>query len=205
MDAFWYRNIYYNSVNVYYIGQNGTLLTWKEGFRYQLQSANYSFSYEPLPGSWSVELDMENLESNRGKVLYEDADGCRIVVSEVNKKAPYQYRVFFRTYGVCDREGGTLVSGRVEARALSTSFIGNDWPTVTAKAGDLERPCPSAGFSGLNWKDGNQFGFHLSISDDRNERAFSTAYLEAQEGPVVVTITNLTRLRTERLWYWSLY
>ena len=186
--------------------KNGTLHTWKYGLRYHLWNINYTTSQEAVPGQWSVELDLKDLDSNVGKVLYEDTSGCLIVVSEVNKQAPYQYRVFFRAFGVYDRTGGQLVSGAISPIQASTSFIPSNWPAATASTAGLTRECPIAGFSGsLDRKDGNTFSFHLSSTDSRNQRVFYTAFLEEQHEALTLTVSNLTRLTTSRVNYWDIY
>lgn len=68
---------------------NGSYDTWRRGLIYQFHSTRYTLCQEKIPGTWSVELDLTDLESNAEKVLYEDETGCRIVVDQVwMKTAP---------------------------------------------------------------------------------------------------------------------
>jgi len=156
--------------------ENGTIGTLRGGLRYHLHSGNYYVSYEELPAAQTVELDLKDLESNQGAVLYEDESGCRIVVTDVNKTAPYQYRVFLRTEGICNRQGGRLVSLIPRQwrtpYALSTSYIGSDWPAATASAGGLTRSCPLSTFSPLKYINGDEIVLHLSSTDNRNTPSF---------------------------------
>ena len=61
--------------------KNGAIGTWQYGLRYQLWDSAYMTTYEHLNGAWSVELDLNDLQSNEGKLLYEDELGCRITIS----------------------------------------------------------------------------------------------------------------------------
>lgn len=51
--------------------KSGAWGTWREGLAYQFFSPSYSLSYEKIPGNYTLELDLEDLDSNTGKVLYE--------------------------------------------------------------------------------------------------------------------------------------
>lgn len=189
--------------------ENGTIGTLSGGLRYHLYSGNYRVSYEELSGKRTVELNLKDLESNRDTILYEDESGCRVVVSEVNKTAPYQYRVFLRAEGICDRQGGRLVSP-VPPKwrspfTFSTSFIGDDWPSATASAGGLTRSCPLSSFTPLKSMSGDEIVLHLSSTDNRNNPVFYTGFLEEQEGTVLLTVPKLFLLTTQRERYWNLY
>ena len=185
--------------------RNGMIPTWRYGLQYHLWNINYAVSSEPVPGYWSVELDLKDLKSNCGKILYEDESGCRITVEEVSKKAPYQYRVHFRAHGVYNRSGGQLVSGIISPLTFSTSYISPDLPKAFASAAGLIRDCPTSSYGNLSRQDGNAFSFHLSSTDSRNERVFYTGFLEEQNTPVTVTVIGLTRLTTRRIQYWDYF
>lgn len=189
--------------------ENGTIATLRGGLRYHLHSGNYRVSYEELISAQTVELDLKDLESNRDTVLYEDESGCRIVVREINKTAPYQYRVFLRAEGVCSRQGGRLVSLiPPEWRspfALSTSFIGSNWPMATASVGGLTRDCPLSGFTPLKYLNDDEIVLHLSSTDNRNTPVFYTGFLEEQKDTIRFTVPKLYLLTTRRAGYWDLY
>lgn len=74
--------------------------TWKYGLLYQCWNQNYRVSTEVLPSSYSVKLDLRGLPSNVGRVLQEDASGCRVTVDSVEQDGEY-YRVVFQAEGVC--------------------------------------------------------------------------------------------------------
>lgn len=183
---------------------NGTLGTWTGGLQYQIGYPVYRVEYMAVPGSYSVELDLQDLESNAGKVLYEDDTGCRITVYQVDATEG-TYRVWFRSHGVCRRAGSQLVSGSVPYQTGSAEWTSKGRPQAAASAGGLVRECPVAGESGLCWKDGNEFGFYLTAGSPSPERFFSADEIDRQGGRLTVTVSGLTRLTTERMWYWYFY
>lgn len=184
--------------------QNGTWGTWRAGLQYQLGNSNYRASYAAIPGSYSVKIDLNDLESNLGKVLYEDETGCRIVVHavDVNESKCDNYRIWFRAHGVYDRAEGTLVSGAIPYQNGSFSWIDESWPQAMVSAGGLTQNCSFAGNSGMNRKDGTDFGFHLTAN---NGLLMQAEHIFDHGGVVTVTVSGLTRLTTTRMWYWEQY
>jgi len=85
-----------------------------------------------------VKLDLVNLASNAGKVLYEDESGCRIIVQKVDfngNTCQDGYWVWFRAYGNYARTGGQLVSG-YQSTTVDKSFYLNprtprDFPSIS--------------------------------------------------------------------------
>lgn len=192
--------------------KSGTYGAWRHGLSSQLSSADYALSYNEIPGSWPVKLDLADLDSNAGKVLYEDTSGCRILVDSVDEHEG-AYRVWFRSYGVCGWEGGTLVSGCQTVPAENASGQGDSpplrqtaangedsfwtWETsasMTAAVDGTDYPCTLAGESSLIYKNGNQFGFHLNPRRSDWEPV-DIGGLEQ----ITVTVSGLTRLSTQRI------
>lgn len=184
---------------------NGTLGTWTGGLQYQLGYPVYRADYSDVPGSYSVELDLSDLESNAGKILYEDDTGCRITVYQLDEMRSGIYRVWFRSHGVCGRSGGQLVSGTVPCQTGSARWSDTGWPQAAASVNGLIRECPIAGFCGLNRKDGNEFGFYLTAGDGASDRFFSADDIDRLGGKINITVSGLTRLTTERMWDWYFY
>ena len=184
---------------------NGTLGTWTGGLQYQLGYPVYRVDHAAVPGPCSVELDLRDLESNVGKVLYEDDTGCQITVYKLDEMGSGGYRVWFRSHGVCGRAGSQLVSGTVPYQTGSASWTDKGRPWAAGSSGGLKRECPIAGICGLIWKDGNLFGFYLTAGSGSSDRFFSADEIDRQDGKVTVTVSGLTRLITERMWYWHFY
>lgn len=180
--------------------KNGTYGTWRHGLAFQLSDSNYQIAFTEVSGDYSVELDLTDLDRNAGKVLYQEESGCRILVDSVDENEPGEYRVWFRAYGVSARTGGTLVSG-----CQSTPVEKNSWSldmdaSMTAAVEGQTYPCTVAGTSGLIYRDGNLFGFHLNPrTEDR--QPVSIQGLDH----VTVTVAGLTRLTTQRISYWDHY
>ena len=180
--------------------ENGAYGTWRYGLAYQFTNADYAIAYEDVPGRWSVELDLEDLESNAGKVLYKDESGCRILVDSVDENEPGEYRVHFRSCGVYGREGGELVSGCQSVPVEKTSWTWEMAAAMTAAVEGEEYACSIAGFTGLCYKDGNMFSFHLNPRTEDGEQVS----LEGLE-KLTVTVTGLTCFSTRRVSYWGVY
>lgn len=184
--------------------ENGTYGTYRQGLAFQFHNSNYGISYQDIPGSWSVELDLTDLESNAGKVLYEDDTGCRITVQAVDvngKTREAGYRVWFRAYGAYDRTGGHLVSGCQSMPVGKTTYTLSSSASMTAAVDNISYPCSEAGASSLIYKDGNMFGFHLN---PRAPQDFAYIPIDGLD-KITVTVSGLTRFTTHRISYWNIY
>ena len=157
-----------------------------------------------VPGVYSVEIDLEDLESNKGKVLYEDESGCRIVVVSVDENED-NCRIFFQSHGVYDRAGGRLVSGSAVVQTGSAKWTYQDSAYANLRVGTAVKDASWAGSSVINWKDGNQFGFHLTADSNIPDRYFTTEEVLEQGGSMTVEVSNLVCMETERMWYWDFY
>ena len=192
------------SVLVVILHANGSLGTWISGLQYQVGHPAYNIFYQDLPGTYSLELDLKDPEANAGRVLYEDDSGCHIVVEELTEDGNGDVRVFFRAHGIYDRTGGQLVSGIVPLQTGTFHWEDRGWPQASVTVGNLTRKSSFAGSTGLNWKDGNYFGFYLT-AEHADDRYFSYEDVAAQEGKITLSVSELTRMTTERMWYWDLY
>lgn len=181
--------------------KNGAYGTWKHGLAFQFTDSNYQTSYQNMPSSFSMELDLNDLESNAGKVLYEDESGCCVLVDSVDENMPGEYRVWFRACGVYGRTGGQLVSGCQSMRVDKTTWTMTTTAAMTAVVDGIHYPCSEAGASGLIFKDGNHFGFYLNPRTPDTWEAVSIDGLDK----LTVTVSGLTRFSTHRLFYWDIY
>ncbi|WP_298019904.1 helix-turn-helix domain-containing protein [uncultured Dysosmobacter sp.] len=129
--------------------KNGVYGTWRHGLAFQFTDSNYQISYEDIPNSFSVELDLKDLESNAGKVLYADESGCRVLVDSVDENRQGEYRVWFRACGVYGRAGGQLVSGCQSMRVDKVTWTMSTTAAMTAAVNGSRYPCSEAGASGL--------------------------------------------------------
>ena len=183
--------------------RSGVTGTWKHGLRYQFWNQNYSVATEVLPDSYSVELDLNNLAANEGRVLYADETGCRITVDSVEQHGE-DYRVVFRADGVCSPGGGQLVSGCYNERAGKQTYsVTRSASLVTSLGGEVCGP----GYYYLTTsmeENSNQFGFYVFPLELYEGGELAVAgELAGQDGRVTVTVSGLTRLATDRLPYVS--
>ena len=179
----------------------GYIGTWRYGLRYQFWNLNYAVGFDELPDSYSVELDLNDLESNHGKVLYEDETGCRIIVDYIKEATNSgEYSIAFQAEGVCRPAGGYLVSGCQNERKEKQTYSTRRTASMTTTVGTFT--CSPSHYyvtSSLD-EDGNFFGFHLFPLDAYDRDGFMlTDELAAENNTVTVTVTGLTRMTTTRL------
>lgn len=115
---------------------------------------------EPVDGEFTLELDLNDLASNEGKILFDDGDS-RISVKEVVEREEAGYEVIFRSHGVEQSNGAVLVSG-VDHFRTETGLSQSIEAEAQADFSDGEaiELTPSSG-SGLIYHDGDHFGFYL--------------------------------------------
>ncbi len=134
----------------------------KEGISYLACTLDkYSYKSEIIEKGYSIDINLTDLDSNIGKILY-DKDNCTIVVSGVdNNPVAGGYSIFFRAQGQYSLKSGKLVSGQkhyaTESRWYSTSITAKMNTEYKGKnyQGEI------AGESGLIYVDGDEFGFYL--------------------------------------------
>ncbi|MCP3029479.1 hypothetical protein [Halobacillus sp. A5] len=159
---------------------------------YQLQSKGISYITSniedyyhktfPQEGEHTVEIDLSDLESNEGKVLFEDSEN-KIYVTNVTHSGS-EYKVTFRSSGSYDKDGATLVSGLEHVHnnnGFTSHFNAEAEAVYKGETFDLS---PSES-SGLNYRDGDEFGFYLIPPEQMKN-------IDSKEEPAVeVTVTNL--------------
>ncbi len=141
------------------------------------QTEEYYKITEPIDGEYTVELDLKDLESNKGKILYDDK-GSQISVLTVTSSEKDKYEVIFRSHGTERPDGAALISG-VDHAFTDTAFV----HTIKAEAeasfdgGETVELIPSSS-TGLSYPDGDSFGFYLQTSAEDG-------------GTLTLTVTNL--------------
>ncbi|OHX52154.1 hypothetical protein BB776_02490 [Planococcus salinarum] len=139
------------------------------------QTEEYYKITDPVDGEYTVQLDLAELESNEGKILFDDGDS-RITVLEVVPWEESGYEVIFRSHGAEIPNGTVLVSGVDHFR--TGNGLSQSLEAEAVSNGGEAVPLTSSSESGLVYHDGDRFGF----------------YLDAPEGDadeVEVTVTNL--------------
>ncbi|MGP4062313.1 hypothetical protein [Halobacillus sp. H74] len=143
---------------------------------------DYYYKTFPEEGKYTVKIDLNDIESNEGKVLLEESEN-KIHVTEVSQMDS-GYEITFRSSGSYDAGGATLISGLEHVRndnGFSSHFKAEAEAFYKGEAYQLS---PS-GSSGLTYRDGDQFGFQLSLPDQMKN-------IDLKEDPIIeVTITDL--------------
>ena len=180
---------------------NGSYDTWQRGLIYQFHSTRYTLCQEKIPGTWSVELDLTDLESNAEKVLYEDESGCRITVERVEENPHGDLWVWFQSHGVYDRTGGTLVTACSPiCDRLRIRYDKNNktyFPEMSVIVNGINHPCTGAGGGSLNSRYGNRFGCGLSPWD-KTVSPYQKLSIKGLD-TITVSVSNLTRFSSHRI------
>ncbi|WP_391117123.1 hypothetical protein [Psychrobacillus sp. L3] len=123
----------------------------------------YRLHSYPVDGEYSVKIDLNNIDSNEGKVLYDDGEN-QVYVEKVLVNG--QSEVYFRSSGNYSLRGATLVSGNEHAR-IDNGFTSINHVNATATYQGESFKIYQSGSSGLNYRDGDSFGFYLLLTDDK--------------------------------------
>lgn len=143
-----------------------------EIFNLRMQGINYFSSdiekyhnnAHPIKEEYTIEIDLNNLKNNEGKVLYDNGEN-RIYLSKLFAHNTTDYELLFRSSGSYSLGGATLVSGVVH-KHNNEGFTRNFQAEAVGRfKGDTYKLSPS-GSSGLNYRDGDEFGFYLKLPDE---------------------------------------
>ena len=142
-----------------------------------------------VQGEHSLSIDLSNLESNIGKDLFNDGTH-RIYVSSVNNTGSINsggYMINFRSSGRYSTNHATLVSGIQHTRINGNSFTSIRKAKMKAEYNGKVYDSSVSSISGLNYKDGDEFGYYIFPS-----KSYETNKISFDEGGVLVlTVTNL--------------
>lgn len=150
-----------------------------EGLRYQLFNMNYLISFQTIDSEVNFDVDIKNLDSNMHKTIYEN-DGCTIMIDSIIKKDE-EYIIYFSSHGTYNQQQGKLITG-IEHKVLSNKKI-EDKIYASCFIGDVE--CQNYSFSGLNFKDGDEFSFIIDAKILESVRK--------------VTLKNLLLIKMEKM------
>lgn len=157
--------------------QIGYISIWSKGISYyENELKKYSYQSSIIDNAYSIEIDLNDLESNIGKILYQDKN-CTIDVYEVTDSV-----VWFRSHGTYTFRTATLVSGIKHSSPNICSTTDYTASITTEYNGEVYVGDISGRSS---FKDGDMFGFHLIGAYNQNHGNVKL------KGIVTVTITNL--------------
>lgn len=163
----------------------GTIDLWINGISYVAGNIKvFSNTGYTIQEEYSVSIDLGDLESNVGKDLYNDGTH-RIYVARV-VFSDNRYEVGFRSSGKYSLSGATLVSG-VNHFYKGGSFYSEMSAKMVVEYNNKVYNSSNAGLSGLNFKDGDSFGFYLFPHE-----AYESGEISPNEEEIVnLTVSNL--------------
>lgn len=162
---------------------------WTKGIAYPAGNLNaYSYSNDIDTHAYTVTVSLSDLESNAGKILYDDGE-CSITVDKVDFVGidGGGYRVQLRSHGAYSIDTARLVSGLAHYSTEERSFSTTMTAKMTAEYNGKTYECEIMGQSMLNYKDGDAFNYYIFPYQayDNNEIPQSDA------GDVSLSVTNL--------------
>lgn len=135
----------------------------------------------PIAGSYSVTVNLDNLDENIGKELYRDSTRS-ISIGSFVKHGEY-YLICFRSYGSYSLKGAELASGNrhiFDGTAFSTETTAR----MKAELNGVTYESSYAGGGGINWKDGDEFCFYLFPQQEAGQT-------QPDSGLAVLTVEGL--------------
>ncbi|MCM3610032.1 hypothetical protein M4S82_02145 [Planococcus sp. MERTA32b] len=141
------------------------------------QTEDYYHITEPIEDEYSVELDLTDPESNKGKVLFDDGDNT-VSVLEVVPRGESGFEVIFRSRGSERADGAALISG-VEHGYTEDGFT-HSLKAEAVAAFDNGEPVElsSANSTSLIHRDGDQFSFLMDTPSDSEAASITLSNLQ---------------------------
>ena len=171
---------------------------WSEGVRYMnMHPDEYTAMCQINPQEYSVEIDLNDLDSNAGKRIWEDGEQYIEIASvDCMTRKGGGYRIFFRSHGVYEFNKGSLTTKTSSLSRNNDSEAAIDNPTtLTAIYNGTVYVCNFQGETFYDKRDGNHFGYYLFPSE-----AYKNAKIPYENaGTVIVTIRNLAEYTWTRI------
>lgn len=170
--------------------RNGTIGIWRYGMKFLEMDSSYIVRSRELYNlDVEMEIDLNNLDSNSGKVVYDDGK-CKIEVKSVDYENG-DYKVYFKSYGKYDKNGGILISPILHTNdsLKNEAFINTSVDEDLNYTGKLYT-------SGSLLKDGDEFGFVILSSDQLKKKIADKKVkdiIEQNNGKVKVTLSNFIK------------
>lgn len=131
---------------------------WTDGLRFHYGNDSYLYKSETLNGEYSIDINLENINENIGKVLFED-DGCKIVVSDITNRDNI-FEILFRSYGSYSIDRGVLVSGIKHTETdngYSSDLVAKAYSEYYGKVYEAD----VSSVTNMIYMDGDNFGFYI--------------------------------------------
>ena len=172
-----------------FIWSSGLMGLWIKGMPHIVSDLN-KYQIEKghtIDDEYSLIVDLNNLENNIGKDLYNDGTHRIYVTLIRTSDHPGVYDIFFRSSGPYALSGASLVSGLQHAMRNESDFTTEMSAQMTTEIdGKIYENHPSA-TSGVNFRDGDEFGFYIGPTDVSES---DVKMLEKEES-MKITVSNL--------------
>lgn len=170
---------------------SGLISLWIKGISYIANNTEKftDRNSSVLAGSYAITIDLNDLQSNLEKELYNDGSN-RIYVSWLKTSdSPHfgGYQIGFRSSGNYSLSKAMLVSGIKHATLNNNSFYSCMSAKMTAEYRGEIYNCQEAGESGLNYKDGDDFWFYIFPNESYQSGEVSLN----EKGMVLLCVRNL--------------
>ena len=172
-----------------WIHTSGYAVLQNGGLAYLQNSQDkYDLMHQTDANAYTMEIDLNDLESNIGKRLWEDGEQyMEVVLVDGNEQKYGGYRIFFQSHGMYDLSGGRLNSGIKHIRLGENSNTSELTAKLIATYNGVSYEANRQGQTGLNWHDGDMFGFYLFPDE-----AYDEGVPLENAGKVTITLYNLT-------------
>lgn len=153
---------------------------------------NYEQSVSYIDSECVFTVDFDNIEGSIGKVVYKDDRGCRISIQHIVDDGCGRYRIVFRSTGTYSAGGARLVSGVYHETLdynASGDPLGASWvkALMSCKYNEKIYKSTCAGMSGISYKNGDEFSFHLFPTEAYMKKEIPVDNL----GKVEISLSNL--------------
>ncbi|MDR6550125.1 hypothetical protein [Paenibacillus qinlingensis] len=173
-------------VSIVVLWATGLMGLWTEGIAFIANNTTEftSRNSQVIDGKYVLQVDLSDLESNIGKVIYKDNEH-KIYVSWLQSRRVGEYDLGFRSIGTYSLSGASLISGIHHETINDHAFTYSMSAKMTVKYEDKTYHATESGQCGLNFKDGDCFSFNIYLSTEPKGEPIKDA------GIVEVMITDL--------------
>lgn|GEM_PF-595076 len=168
----------------------GILGIWSKGIAYVEGALDkYSADFIIRDDEHSIDISLADLDSNKGKVIFDDGEH-KIYVSSVDNTGSLLsggYRIHFRSVGKYSLKGGSLISGIKHYATENRWFSYEMTAKLISEYNGKKYEGPVMGLSGLIYKDGDMFSFYIFPREAYTDDGITLD----EKGTVKITLTNL--------------
>lgn len=172
-----------------FIWMSGLLGTWTTGMPFIVGDTKkyHDEKGHTVKGTYSLTVDLTNLESNLGKDLYNDGTH-RIYVTHIRTSDhDGVYEIIFRSSGTYSQNGASLISGIHHAVINGNTFTSEMSAKMSTEIDGKTYENYTLGTSGINFRDGDEFGFYIGPTDVQE----ADGNIPGEEESMKITVSNL--------------